>query len=77
MNIDNKYDIEYELSKHVTDTEMERIERTKRVFEFIKNEDEMISISKKKNIPLGYLKLISTGSIIASEQVLKLLEGIK
>lgn len=61
----------YELSRYFTNTEWDRIERTKKIYERIKSEEEMNRLSESTKIPFDHLRLI-----IAEDYILKLLEGV-
>ena len=61
----------YELSRYLTNTEWDRIERTKKIYERIKSEEELNQLSKSTKIPFDHLRLI-----IAEDYILKLLEGV-
>ena len=64
----------YELSRYLTNTELDRIERTKKIYERIKSEEELNRLSKSTKIPFDHLLLIMQGEIIADDYILKLLE---
>ena len=64
----------YELSRYFTNTEWDRIERTKKIYERIKSEEELNRLSKSTKIPFDHLLLIMQGEIIADDYTLKLLE---
>ncbi len=64
----------YELSHYLTNTEWDRIERTKKIYERIKSEEELNRLSKSTKIPFDHLRLIMQGDIIADDYILKLLE---
>ena len=48
----------YELSRYLTNTEWDRIERTKKIYERIKSEEELNRLSKSTKIPFDHLLLI-------------------
>nr|WP_226869573.1 hypothetical protein [Enterococcus casseliflavus] len=58
----------------MTNTEWDRIERTKKIYERIKSEEELNQLSKSTKIPFDHLRLIMQGEIIADDYILKLLE---
>ena len=64
----------YELSRYLTNTEWDRIERTKKIYERIKSEEELNRLSKSTKIPFDHLRLIMLGEIIADDYIPKLLE---
>lgn len=68
-------ELKYELSKYLTSTELDRLERTKLFFEKVgNNKDILILLSQTKRIPIKYLELVMQGSIIPNENILEILE---
>ncbi|MGH1818664.1 hypothetical protein [Enterococcus casseliflavus] len=67
--------LKYELSKYLTNEELNRLERTENFFKKINyKKEELILINKNKNIPIKYLELIMQGTIIPEERIIKMLE---
>lgn len=67
--------LKYELSKYLTNAELNRLERTENFFKKINyKKEELILINKNKNIPIKYLELIMQGTIIPEERIIKMLE---
>lgn len=62
------------LSHYLTNTELDRIERTKKIYEQIQSEEELRVLSENTKISLDHLRLIMQGEIIADDYILKLLE---
>lgn len=62
------------VSRYLTNTELDRIERTKKIYERIQNEEELRALSENTKIPFDHLRLIMQGEIIAEDYILKLLE---
>lgn len=69
----NNKEIENELINYLDPNELDRLKRTKNYFENISSEKDLILVSNIYKIPLDYLKLISDGTIIADEKILKYL----
>lgn len=69
----NNKEIENELINYLDPNELDRLKRTKNYFENISSEEDLILISNIYKIPLDYLKLISDGTIIPDEKILKYL----
>ena len=74
MHDAENYRLTYELSRYLNNTDWDRIERTKKIYERIKSEEEMNRLSKSTKIPFDHLLLIMQGEIIADDYILKLLE---
>jgi len=67
--------LKYELSKYLTNAELNRLERTENFFKKINyKKEELILINRNKNIPIKYLELIMQGTIIPEERIIKMLE---
>ncbi len=62
------------LSRYLTNTELDQIERTKKIYERIKSEEELKVLSENTQISLNHLHLIMQGEIVADDYILKLLE---
>lgn len=69
----NNKEIEHELINYLDPNELDRLKRTKNFFENISSEEDLILFSNIYKIPLDYLKLISDGTIIADEKILRYL----
>lgn len=73
MNLINDASLEKELAKYLSYEEMDRLKRTKHFFELNLLPLEQIHVDT--NIPIEYLSLLEEGTVIASKQVIELLES--